>query len=198
MRVDMRPILVVCASSLVVAAASLACTRAPAPSSNDDTSDQNSTSAAPTAPAATVAPPPPAPTTDPDAMAPVVPDGSAIVVIPSGTDAGALCNPDSVHEIEPNNDATTANVIPAVSSTYCGRVDPGDTDNVTFIMPQAVGNFTIQIEQFTGGIDVSATAGGQAFSFFGEYPFLPGQPYNLMITPRGPISADYRIRFTFQ
>jgi hypothetical protein len=120
-------------------------------------------------------------------------------VIVGTTDAGALCDALSIRETELNNDPSTPNQIPIQSSTYCGRIEIGDVDFVSFTMPQQIGRFGITVEQATGPVRIEATAGGQPFNFFSfDWPFLPGQPYTLKLTsPRTTGSVDYKIRFDF-
>jgi hypothetical protein len=202
----MRFVLLLSAVSLGIAAASLACAKAPPPaadSSQDSTEakDNNSSTPAP----ATAAPAPAAPAaTDPDAGdgGAVLGDGGLVVVGPTGpvtTTPSALCLPGSIPETEPNNDATTANSIPAVTSTFCGHLDPGDVDFVTFIMPQQVFSFGFGVDQANGFINVQPFAGGQPFDFNdGNAPFLAGQPYTFQITAGSNRAIDYRLSFQFQ
>jgi hypothetical protein len=127
-------------------------------------------------------------------------DFDAGVITPVGTtDAGALCDPLSIRETELNNDPTTPNQIPIQNSSYCGRIEIGDVDFVSFTMPQQIGQFGITVEQTTGPLRIEATAGGQPFNFFSfDWPFLPGQPYTLKLTsPRTTGPVDYKIRFDF-
>jgi hypothetical protein len=98
-------------------------------------------------------------------------------------------------EVEPNNDPTTANAVPAVTSTFCGHLEPGDVDFVTFTMPQSVGEFGFS--QF-GFVNVVPSVGGQTFDFNGNYPFIPGGKYVLQISSQSGQATDYRIGFTFQ
>jgi hypothetical protein len=92
----------------------------------------------------------------------------------------------------------TANTIPAVTSTFCGHLEPGDIDFVTFIMPAQVGEFGFGLDIATGPINLQPFAAGQPFDFNGNYPFLPGQPYTIQVSAGSAFPVDYRLSFDFQ
>jgi hypothetical protein len=117
--------------------------------------------------------------------------------VPAGNDPGTQCLPDSVKETEPNND--TPNVLPIQPATYCGRLEAGDVDEVSFVMPQSIRSFSYQPEAGFGEVTIEATAGGQPFNPNGAWPFMAGQPYVFKISSPGNLRpVDYRLRFDFQ
>jgi hypothetical protein len=201
----MRLVVLLTAVSLATAAAAIACSSAPpqAANSQDDTSaDPSASASAAPAPAAPAAPAPAVTAVpaeagtviaiDPDAGAGVIPVG------PVNTTPSTACIPGSIAETEPNDSIATANVIPATSGTFCGHVDPGNVDYVSFTMPQAVGNFGIG-EFATGPISVQGFAAGQQFDFNSQnWPFIPGAVYTFQISSSSAFPADYRLQLTLQ
>lgn len=122
-----------------------------------------------------------------------------VVTIDSGIveDAGTLCLPTSIPESESNNDVTTADPLPAQTTTYCGRIGAGDVDFVTFTMPNQVSTFGFNIDAATSNqLRVEPSADGEPFNFnSNNYPFKPGKPYVLKLSSLGG-PLDYRLKVT--
>jgi len=114
-------------------------------------------------------------------------------------DGGARCLGTSLRESESNNDATSADKVPAETNTFCGRLEPGDVDFVTFTMPDDVGFFSFGVDSASGGrVKIEPSVDGEPFSLNGRWPFEPGKPYVVKLTSSSSQVVDYRLSFEFE
>jgi hypothetical protein len=186
-------------ASISAAVAAFACSAGQPPTSSGssdatDPSASDSASAASAAPVASSAAPVATPTTPIVALDAGLTEAGTVIPLPLPTGTipipgtippigtNLACVAGSIPETEPNNDVTTPNMIPAVTSTFCGHVDPGDVDVVGFIMPANVRGFGFGLDAANGFLNLQPFAAGQPFSFQGNYPFEPGQLYTIQVS----------------
>lgn len=196
---------VVFGSSLLVAAFAVACSSKPA---DDSTSEDDSTKAPDRdgTQGAPVTDPPPAttdtPTTDDPDAGTADPDASTTgdggVVVTTG-DGGKSCSPTSVAEMEPNDTEGTANVLPNVSGSICGRLTTNaDVDFATFTMPADKTYLFTGYAVSSGGVTLTLTVDGQSFQA-GKQPIVkPGSKYILKATSTNTKEVDYRVDYKFE
>jgi hypothetical protein len=123
--------------------------------------------------------------------------GDAGIVMVDTGDAGSLCEATSVRESEPNDDTANADAIEWKTTSFCGRVSGTEADWLTFTIPTR-GGFDFTFGMFAQTVNgrvaaqVDCQVDGQAFSFNGVYPFVPGKPYSCKISSRTGDAVDYR------
>lgn len=195
----MRFALLATASTLLVGFATLACSGSASTDDGSETpaaeNDVNSGTATttPTTGAAT-------------STTPTVDDAGTIALDASTNtgDAGTACLADSLHETEAND--TTANIVPATTGSFCGRLNANDVDVFSFTMPAQVGRWSVNFDKLIpvdGSVrfGVEADVNGQQFDFQGRWPFVAGGVYTFKLRAGtyAPTTAalDYKVTLTF-
>lgn len=196
----MRFALLATASTLLVGFATLACSGT---ASTDDGSEtpaaennvnSGSATATPTTGTATST------TTTVDDAGTIVVDASTT----NTTDAGTACLADSVRESESND--TTANVVPATTGSFCGRLTANDVDTFSFTMPAQVGAWSVNFDKLIavdGNVrfGIEADVNGQQFNIQGRWPFVAGGVYTFKLRAGdfSPTTAslDYKVSLNF-
>lgn len=117
-----------------------------------------------------------------------------VTTIPLDTDAGSLCEADSVREAEPNDTAETATKLEFKTTSLCGRVADDEEDWFTFTIP-ATGNFSFNVNVASRGVDIICEVDGREFDFRDRWPAVRSTPYHCRITPFNG-DTDYRFEFT--
>ncbi len=98
-----------------------------------------------------------------------------------------------------HNTAATANVLPNVSGSLCGRLTTKtDVDFATFTMP-ADKNYLFTGYALTGnGVTLTVTVDGESFKA-GQQPIVkPGSKYTLQATSTNDKEVDYRFEYGFE
>ncbi|MBX3228957.1 MAG: hypothetical protein KIT84_41500 [Labilithrix sp.] len=114
-----------------------------------------------------------------------------------GGGVSSKCLTGDTREVEPNDSAGAAQVIPATTGTsslkYCGRIAAaGDVDFITWTF-NVTGSVSISgAQENTGnGLQITLKVGGGAEQpFSGSIPLQSGQPYLFKVTATG--QSDYR------
>jgi hypothetical protein len=182
----MRLFLLAIASSLVIAAATFAC------SSSDPPAEEEGTESPENEQDGKAPPPINTPEKDAAPRAPVE-DASTDTSTPfdANFDAGVLCMGDDTKETEANDTPETADTLSGIPSTYCGRLAAGESDYASFTLNAA--QFTSAFNYSNAAITVTATVEGQTFDLDSDdYIYMQGKKYVLKITAAS--ATDYRLR----
>lgn len=107
-----------------------------------------------------------------------------------GGDAGTLCLAASTPESEDNNTEGTADVLPNMTNSFCGRISAaGDVDYATFTWQEGKTSSGWHTFYSSSAITVEITADGMPVTF--NSPPKPGKVYVLKITAAA--ATDYRV-----
>ncbi|MBX3200944.1 MAG: hypothetical protein KF894_22585 [Labilithrix sp.] len=131
--------------------------------------------------------PPPPPPTDAGADDAAEPTDADV----GDGNAGVLCTASDVKETENNDTPATADPLPGIPSSYCGRLGAGDVDHASFTLN--TGGFRSEFAYSSSPVTITATVEGETFNLSGSgYIFKQGKQYVLRISAAAP--TDYRIR----
>ena len=114
------------------------------------------------------------------------------------TDAGTLCQADSVREVEVNNDIATGTLVPSQTTTICGRLEKDDPDVLKFKMPEQVGDWGFDFRLSTDRVQlkVELFIDGEATPISNSIRFVPGGEYALKLS--APAQVDYRVTLVLE
>lgn len=118
----------------------------------------------------------------------------------AGTDtsSGVTCAAGMPDEAESNDTPETANTIPGVTSSFCGRLtSTADVDWVTFTLPETVATLAFGYAYDRAVLGVELTVDGSTFEV-GDSPIVkPGKTYLMKIWIKGTGTAtNYRVGMT--
>jgi hypothetical protein len=100
------------------------------------------------------------------------------------------CAAGSLTEVEPNDTAATANVIPGATSTFCGRLPSvGDVDYITFTLPANAKTVWFGRAWDKAVIGVEVSVDGGTFTVGSPPIFKPGSTYVMKVWIKGPGTA---------
>ena len=124
-------------------------------------------------------------------------DAGSVVLMPG--DGGKSCSTGSLAEAEPNDTEATANALPPVSGSLCGRLTTNtDIDFATFTMP-ADKNYLFTGYAFSSnGVTLTVTVDGESFKAGAQPIVKPGSKYTLKATSTNTKEVDYRFDYGFE
>lgn len=114
------------------------------------------------------------------------------------TSSGVTCAAGMPSETESNDTPGTANTIPAVTSSFCGRLtSTADVDYVTFTLPETVSSLAFGYAYDRAVLGVEVTVDSSTFQV-GDAPIVkPGKTYLVKIWIKGTGTAtNYRVGMT--
>jgi hypothetical protein len=190
----MRSLFLAVTTSLLVAGVTFACSgsSAPAMSSSGDVPDAGDD------PGANL--PPPSNPPGPDDSGAQTPSdaGASDVEQPQGDasdvgdgSAGLLCQVGDTKESEDNDSPESADPVPGIPSGFCGHLEAGDTDYLTFTLDAPT--FKSSWSYSASPLTLSATVEGKTFDLASSsYVYEQGKTYVIKITAAA--ATDYRLR----